>query len=280
MPGLVVGAVLFAALLHASWNAMLKARPDTFLTTVLVAGGGGLLAALALPFVSAPAPSSWPFIAASALVQGVYYRLLVATYRSGEMSLAYPLMRGSAPLLVALASRPLIGEALGGMQWLGIGCICGGILALAAGAHARGTGRRRTVGYALLTACTIATYTMIDGAGVRRSGAPAAYTMWIFLLTAIGFVLWARRGRPGELWPYARANPQLVLLGGVATLGSYGIALWAMTLAPVAAVAALRETSILFATAIAALFLREKIGMRKLAAIALVAGGAAVMRLG
>ena len=279
MPGLVVGAVLFAALLHASWNAMLKARRDTFLTTVLVAGGGGLLAALALPFVSAPAAASWPFIAASALVQGVYYRLLVATYRSGEMSLAYPLMRGSAPLLVALASRPLIGEALGGMQWLGIGCICGGILALAGGAPARGTGRR-TVTYALLTACTIATYTMIDGAGVRRSGAPAAYTMWIFLLTAIGFVLWARRGRPGELWPYARANPQVVVLGGVATLGSYGIALWAMTLAPVAAVAALRETSILFATAIAALFLREKIGVRKLAAIALVAGGAAVMRLG
>lgn len=278
MPGLVVGAVLFAALLHASWNAMVKARGDTFLNTVLVAAGGALLSALALPLTAAPDAASWPFIAASALIQVAYYALLVAAYRGGDMSQAYPLMRGSAPLLVALASGALIGEPLGRTQWLAIGCICGGILVLSGVTRAAGVARR-TTGYALLTACTIAAYTLVDGAGVRRSGAPAAYTMWIFLLTGIGFVLWGARQRPGELAPYARANPLIVLLGGAATVGSYGIALWAMTRAPVAAVAALRETSILFATAIAAIFLREKISRRRLAAIALVAGGAVIMRL-
>jgi drug/metabolite transporter (DMT)-like permease len=279
VPGAVVGAVLFAALLHACWNALVKSRGDTFLATVLVAAGGGLVGAAALPFLAAPAPASWPFIAASCLVQTLYYALLVETYRDGEMSHAYPLMRGSAPLLVALAGGPLTGERLGSVQWLAVGLICGGILALYATARATSPAARRTTGFALLTACVIASYTMIDGAGVRRSGAPAAYTIWIFVLTGTGVLGWALRRRPRELLPFARANPRLVLIGGVTTLGSYGIALWAMTLAPVAAVAALRETSILFATAIAALVLRERVSAARMSAAALVACGAVAMRL-
>src|SRR4051812_18960998 len=112
MSSLVVGMVLFAALLHASWNALVKSAPDTFLTTVLVAAGGGLISACALPFFAAPAAASWPFIGASALAQLVYYALLVATYQSGDISHGYPVMRGTAPLLVALASGPLTGELL------------------------------------------------------------------------------------------------------------------------------------------------------------------------
>jgi uncharacterized membrane protein len=120
---------------------------------------------------------------------------------------------------------------------------------------------------------------MIDGAGVRRSGAPAAYTMWIFLLTGAAVTAWALRGHANALLRLAAARPLLVPLGGVSTLGSYGIALWAMTLAPVAAIAALRETSILFATAIAALFLRERVGRGRVLAVALIACGAVAMRL-
>jgi drug/metabolite transporter (DMT)-like permease len=279
IPGLVVAAVLFAALMHASWNALVKSRGDTFLATVLVVCGGGLVGALALPFLAAPAPASWPFIAASSLAQTVYYALLVETYRSGDMSHAYPLMRGSAPLLVALAGGPLTGERLDGVQWLAVALICGGILALYASARATTTAARRTTGFALLTACVIASYTMIDGAGVRRSGAPAAYTIWIFMLSGLGILAVAllRRGR--DFLAFARANPWLVPIGGVTTLGSYGIALWAMTLAPVAAIAALRETSILFATAIAGLVLRERISPARLSAAALVACGAVAMRL-
>jgi drug/metabolite transporter (DMT)-like permease len=281
VPGLVVGAVLFAALMHASWNALLKSSGDRFLTTALVASGGALVGILALPFLQAPAPASWPFIAASSLIQVVYYALLIETYRGGDMSHAYPLMRGSAPLLVAVCTGPLIGEHLGTLQWLAVALICGGILGLYASARVPAspiTARRTTV-LALITACLIASYTMIDGTGVRRSGAAAAYTLWIFLLTGLGVLGWAvaRRGR--ELLPYARANAHVMVFGGVTTVGSYGIALWAMTLAPVAAIAALRETSILFATAIAALVLRERVGAARLLAVAFVACGAVVMRL-
>jgi drug/metabolite transporter (DMT)-like permease len=274
-----MAAVLFAALMHAAWNAMVKSRGDIFLATVLVVSSGGLLGALALPFLAAPAAPSWPFIAASSLAQMVYYALLVETYRGGEMSHAYPLMRGSAPLLVALAGGPLTGERLDGVQWLAVALICGGILALYATARAATTAARRTTTFALLTACVIATYTMIDGTGVRRSGAPAAYTIWIFMLSGAGILAWALARRGRELRAFARANLPLVPLGGAATLGSYAIALWAMTLAPVAVIAALRETSILFATAIAAWVLRERISPARMCAVALVACGAAVMRL-
>jgi drug/metabolite transporter (DMT)-like permease len=284
-PG-VLTAVLGAALLHATWNALVKAGgkggapADPLPATVLVVLGGALVSALLLPFITAPAPASWPFIAASSLTQCAYYLLLIEAYRSGDMSHAYPLMRGSAPLLVALVNGPLTGESLKPVQWLAMLLICGGVLAmgLAASAHRAGTQRRATV-FALLTACVIALYTLIDGAGVRRSGAPAAYTMWIFLLTGAAVTAWSARGRVRELVHTARARPLLLPVGGVSTVGSYGIALWAMTLAPVAAIAALRETSILFATAIAALFLRERVGRGRLLAVALIACGAAAMRL-
>lgn len=279
MPAHVAGAVLLAALLHAGWNALVKSRADIFMTTVLVAVGGALLSALALPFLGSPARASWPFMAASVLVHLGYYSALVATYRRTDMSLGYPLMRGSAPLLVALASGPVIGEALAPGQWLAILCICGGILAMYLGAHRRTPGARRGVATALLTAALIAGYTLIDGAGARRSGAPVSYTMWHFVTTGCALVAWTAYARPGQFARYAAANPRVMLMGGAGSLGSYGIALWAMTLAPVASVAALRETSILFAALIAALVLREKIGPLRGFAIAVVACGAILMRL-
>jgi drug/metabolite transporter (DMT)-like permease len=291
IPPHVIAAVLGAALLHATWNALVKGRAsagrqqgDPLPATVLVLGGGALASALLLPFMSAPAPASWPFIAASSLTQVAYYLLLIETYAHGDMSHAYPLMRGSAPLLVALVNGMLTGERLGGAQWIAVCLICGGVLAMLLGAPAPHAGQarrsqRRATGFALATACVIALYTMIDGAGVRRSGAPAAYTMWIFLLNGTAVTAWAARGRWCELPRLAAARPLLLPLGGACTLGSYGIALWAMTLAPVAAIAALRETSILVATAIAALFLRETVGRWRLLAAALIACGAAAMRL-
>jgi drug/metabolite transporter (DMT)-like permease len=291
----VIAAVLGAALLHATWNALVKGRKaqdrgaqgDPLLSTVLVVGGGALASALlllAIPlgWLTAPAPGSWPFIAASSLTQTLYYLLLIEAYRSGDMSHAYPLMRGTAPLLVAIFNGLLLGERLSGPQWLAVCLICGGVLAMMLAARSPGLSggsQRRATVFALATACVIATYTMIDGAGVRRSGAPAAYTMWIFLLAGAAVTAWAARTRARELLHLAGARPLLVPLGGVSTLGSYGIALWAMTLAPVAAIAALRETSILFATAIAALFLGERIGRGRLLAVALIACGAVTMRL-
>jgi len=278
MPGYVVAAVLMGALFHASWNAMVKSGRDSYLNTVMVALGGMVLSAFALPFLPVPEQASWLYIGVSSLVQVVYYILLAATYRDGDMSHAYPLMRGTAPLLVAVFSMPLLGEVLRPMQWLSVLVICAGIFVMyfSAGRHAHAG---RTTLLALSTAAMIASYTLIDGAGVRASGSALAYSMWIFLLTGAGFWVVAARERPGEIIAYARANPRILLLGGVGTIGSYTIALWAMTKAPVAAVAALRETSILFATAIAAFILREKIARTRLAAVAIIAIGAGCMRL-
>ncbi|MFC5547418.1 EamA family transporter [Massilia aerilata] len=285
IPAYVIAAVLGAALLHATWNALVKGRAgqgDPLLSTVLVVAGGALASGLLLPFLAAPAAASWPFIAASSLTQTVYYLLLIETYQHGDMSHAYPLMRGSAPLLVALSNGLLTGERLSGAQWLAVCLICGGVLAMLLSAPAAAQParhQRRATVFALVTACVIALYTLIDGAGVRRSGAPAAYTMWIFLLTGAAVLAWAARGRIRALAALARARPLLLPVGGVSTLGSYVIALWAMTLAPVAAIAALRESSILFATAIAALFLREHVGRGRLLAAGLIACGAIAMRL-
>ncbi|MDC8756535.1 EamA family transporter [Janthinobacterium fluminis] len=279
MPGHVVAIVLFAALLHAGWNAIVKAGSDTFLTTVLVAVAAAVLSALALPFVAAPAPASWPFLLASSLTQLAYYSLLAAAYRSGDMSHAYPLMRGSAPLLVALASGPLLGEHLSAQQMLAVACICAGIFGLYFAVAGKGAAARRSTAFALFNAGVIASYTLIDGIGVRQSGAPAAYTMWIFLLTGCGLLAWTLATRGAALFAYARREWRLGAVGGVGTLASYGLALWAMTQAPVAAIAALRETAILFAIGIAAVFLREKISLRRYAAIGMVACGAVLMRL-
>jgi drug/metabolite transporter (DMT)-like permease len=271
----VLLAVLGAALLHAGWNALLKRRGEPLPATLLVLAGSALVALVVLPFLPAPARASWGFIAASGAVHLVYFRLLIESYRAGQVSHAYPLMRGCAPLLVALVNGPLTGDRLSAGQWCAILLICGGVLGQSPGA--RGT-RRATV-FALLTAGAIAAYTLIDGQGVRRSGAPAAYTLWIFLLTGALVCAGTVRGRLPALAAYARANPLVAPLGGLASVGAYVIALWAMTRAPVAAVAALRETSILFATAIAAFILREPVGRRRLASVALIACGAIAMPL-
>jgi drug/metabolite transporter (DMT)-like permease len=277
MPGYVVAAVLLAALLHASWNALVKSGRDTFLTTVLVAAGAGVVACVALPFVDPPLAASWPYIATSVVVQLIYFELLIATYLSGDMSHAYPIMRGTAPLIVTVAGWLLLGEQLLPTQWLAVLCICGAILGLglAGAGHTSG----RTTRLALVTACLIACYTLIDGVGVRKSGGAAGYAIWMFMLSGVAVVARTVLLRPGQFLPYAKAHWHIALLGGLGSAGAYGITLWAMTRAPVAAVAALRETSILFATLIAALALREKISKVRYAAITLITVGALLMRL-
>lgn len=268
--------VLLAAALHATWNAIVKRGGDTLLTTILVTGSAALIAAVGLPFLPHPSPESWPFIAASSLFQIAYFVLVARTYRIADMSLTYPMMRGTAPLLVALASLVLIGERLSRSAWLGVGIICAGILSMAGAAR---NNNRAGVALALGNAVVIAGYTLIDGIGVRRSGAPSAYTLWIFLLTGVVLVGWVLTRQRTGILRYAGRNWALGLLGGAGTIGSYGLALWAMTVAPVAVVAALRETSILFGVAIAALILREKVGAAKIIGVCVIAGGAAALRL-
>jgi len=280
MSGTVVLIVLLGAFLHASWNAVVKSNGDKFLNAVIVVGAAGLMAAALLPFLPAPDRSSWPFLAMSMVLQVAYICLVAAAYEGGDMSQAYPIMRGTPPLLVALASGPLIGEVLPLPRWIGIAFISFGVLALAFEARRRAViGNGRTTVLALVNALFIAAYTLVDGIGVRKSGAPAAYTMWVFLLNAIPLVLWTLVLHRERIRLHLRGRLHLALIGGVGTLGSYGLALWAMTKAPVAVVAALRETSILFAILISALFLKERVGPKRVAAAVLIVIGVVIIRL-
>jgi drug/metabolite transporter (DMT)-like permease len=273
----VFALILFAASLHASWNAFLKGSGDTLLSTTLVMGGAALIALVALPFLPVPARASWPYLAVSALLQVGYLVLLVRIYRVIDMSLAYPLMRGSAPLSVALISTLWLQETLPSLAWMGIATICLGILAMAVGA--RGALSANGLAATLANAAIIAAYTLIDGVGARASGTPAAYTLWLSLLTGAAMVCWAIAARGVALISYARRTWHVGLIGGLGTIVSYTIALWAMTLAPIAMVAALRETSILFATAISAFILRERVGPARVAAAAIIASGTMLLRL-
>jgi drug/metabolite transporter (DMT)-like permease len=276
MPILVFAIVISAALLHATWNAIVKSAGDKYLTTIMVTTAAGGIAAVLLPFLTAPARTSWPYAGWSALLQIAYFLLLARTYELADMSQTYPLMRGTAPLLVALVTVFQIGDSLSVMAWIGVIGISVGILSMTLGSQ---LGRRKGTYLALLNAFVIAGYTLVDGTGVRRSGSPAAYTLWVFLLTGLPFAIWAIARRRTTVIPYVARHWRIGIIGGVGTTASYGLALWAMTLAPIAVVAALRETSILFATLIAGLVLKEHIGTRRIIAAGIIASSAVILRL-
>jgi len=273
----VFAVVLFAAALHATWNAIVKRAGDKLLTMILVTTAGGLIAAAALPFLPPPNAASWPYIAVSLVLEVGYFALVSGAYRAADMSETYPLMRGTAPVLVATVGTFWLGEPLSPRGWAGVVLICAGILSLTLAS--RRTGTRKGIAFALANAAVIATYTLVDGRGVRLSGTPAAYTLWLFLLTAVPMLAWALATRRSAFLRYALANLHFGIAGGIGALASYGLALWAMTLAPVALVAALRETSILFAMLIAALGLKEQMGRPRLIAAGLITLGAVALRL-
>lgn len=206
----------------------------------------------------------------------VYTVLVAKTYQVSDMSQTYPLMRGTAPLLVALISVLVLGDSLSWLAWAGIGVICLSILAMAINGRLQS---RKGIWLALLNACFIAGYTLVDGTGVRLSDTALGYTLWTFFMNGFCLLSWAMVARRREASGYLRLHWKKGLLGGVGTMGSYGLALWAMTQAPLAVVAALRETSILFGALIAFLLLKEKVAGLRIAAALGIAGGAILLRL-
>ncbi|MCC7272681.1 MAG: EamA family transporter [Alphaproteobacteria bacterium] len=272
----VAALVLLGALLHATWNAMVKADGDRLLALAAVFLTSGVAGLLALPFVPAPAPDAWPWLAASVAIHVVYVVGLVGAYRHGDLSRVYPLARGCGPLLVALVAGRLVGEHLSNLQAAGLVLASLGIVGLALEPGALGVGRRAT-GWALLTGLTIAGYTVTDGIGGRLSGDPIGYTAWLFALHIPWIPLYALATRPAAVRAYARRNWARGTAGGLVSLASYGIAIWAMTAAPMALVAALRECSVLFGALIGALVLREAMGSRRIAAAVLVVLGQLMM---
>ena len=267
-------AVLGAALLHASWNVLVKSGADKELETFNVAIGSGLVALAVALFLPAPARSSWPWLAGSAVVHILYFIFLAGAYRWGELSYTYPVMRGGGPMLVALVGALVLGEVLPLHATIGILLICAGILAFASGRH-----DRRATAFALANAVVIAAYTLIDGQGARLSAAPVSYTLWFFVANGLVIALygWLRRGP--AVATYFRTTWKRAIIGGSCAVAAYGIALWAMTRAPIALVAVLRETSVIFAALLGAVFLGEKMTRRRLAATGAVMAGLVVLKL-
>lgn len=272
-------AVLLGALLHASWNALVRSSSDRTLDMVLVVCGAAVITACLLPFAPLPAPASWPYLIASGLIHVAYFTLVALSYRHGELSFAYPLMRGSAPVFSAIAAAALLAEWPGTGGWLGVLLICSGVMLLAADSWRNGQFNRHATLFALTTAGTIVIYTLVDGVGARLSGNAAVYTGWVFLLTAIPLLalFTAINGRRTTV--YLQKNWKRGLLGGACTLGSYALALWAMTQAPIALVAALRETSVVFGTIIAATVLHEPVSRTRWLAILVVLAGAVAIKI-
>jgi len=270
----VTAAVLGAALLHAGWNAMLKGSSDKDLDTVAISVGAGIIGVGGALYLPAPEAASWPWLAASAAVHIVYFLFLAGAYRWGELSYVYPIMRGGGPMVVALASTAMFGEVLPLWPTLGVALVCAGIVAFASG-----KADRRATAFALGNALVIAAYTLIDAKGARLSNNPLAYTLWFFAINAVVIYAWAGVRRGAEVPRYlARYWPRMTI-GAFLTTASYAIALFAMTLAPVALVAVLRETSVLFAAAFGAILFKEKFTRRRLLATGAVLCGLVALRL-
>lgn len=280
MDPLVFAAVLCAAACHAGWNAAVKLGLDPFPNMILITSGAAVIALVLIPFVGVPDAAAWPYIAASAVVHTAYFAALVESYRVGDMGQVYPIARGSAPLLTAIATTLIVGEQTGLIAWLGIVMLASGVLLLSMrGGRDLARIDKRSVGFALLTAVTICGYSLVDGVGARVSGNAHAYSAWMFVGNGIGVLVYAAARRQSiGLTTIARYwRPGLG--GGALQLVSYGIAIWAMTVAPIAIVAALRETSVLFGAAIAVVWLKEPLRPTRLVAALIIVTGLVLIRL-
>jgi drug/metabolite transporter (DMT)-like permease len=275
----LAGLVLLAALAHATWNALLKASGDRFLTFTVVAGTGTVIGGLLALLVDVPNSAAWPYLAVSMVIHNGYYVFLILAYRAGDLSRVYPLARGAAPLLVAVLAGLTAGEVLGTGAWAGIGLVSVGIISLCFTGGGLAGQDLKPVLFALGTALFIAAYTVVDGLGIRLAGAPMGYIAWLNLLEGIPFMTAVVIFRRRELVPFIRAHWVSGVLGGVLGMVAFGLVLYALSLGAMAYVAALRETSVLFAVLIGTIALREPFGRARIVAAAVIVAGIVTMHL-
>lgn len=274
-------SVLAAAFFHASWNAIVKFGSDRFLGVVLVAFFSGVISIVGLFFVELPAKESLPWMFLSMFFHTGYCLFLSQAYGSGDFGQVYPIARGSAPILAALLSWAILDESPPLLAMFGALLLVSGVLLMAfSGRKTAAKMSWQALIYALITATFTALYTLSDGAGARASLNPVSYTLWLFAINgAILTVIMCIRYRASS-WASIRQHWKPGFIGGIMSLLSYGIAIWAMSQAPIALVAALRETSVLFAMVISVYFLKEPLNKMRITAALVIVCGVIITRLG
>ncbi|HEX9447138.1 MAG TPA: EamA family transporter [Dongiaceae bacterium] len=268
--------VLAAALMHAAWNVMAKTAGDKLLNIGLISLGLGVVGLVVTPFVQFPDATSWHFLLGSLLAHLGYYVFLSTGYRHGDLSQVYPIARGAAPPLVALAAFLMIGETLSPLQLAGVLATSLGILSLAFDKPLDRAHSWRPIAFGLLTSLTIMSYTLFDGQGVRVAGDRLGYIVWLFVLDVPLVMAWCLWRRPGAIG-YFRSRWRFGLIGGLLSGGAYGISILAMSQGGLANVSALRETSVIFAAVMSTLFLKERFRHRRYVSVVLVATGAVLL---
>lgn len=271
-------AVLAGAAMHAGWNALVKTGLDRTTSIFLLAFIQGVICLGLLPFFSIPLEASWPWIAVSAFLHSGYKIFLIRAYEYGDMSQVYPLARGSAPLIVALAGVFVLSEGLTAIKFAAVCAIGLGVMLMSSRFGGEAMPRNALL-FALGTAAFTASYTLVDGIGARLSSTASGFTLWMFVGDGVLMTIYALLVRGRGLFAAVRGNLASGAAAGALSLGSYWIAIWAFTLAPIALVAALRETSVLFAMLLAVFWLGEKASPQRWLAAGLILAGIVLMRL-
>jgi drug/metabolite transporter (DMT)-like permease len=280
MPIEALFMVLGAALVHATWNALVKADGDRLSLIELMSGTQILVSLCLIPFVSVPAADSWPFLLVSSGLNTGYMFMLNRAYQSGDLSLVYPVARGLAPLVVAVVSAVALGQTLTYANQMGVLLIVLGVTSLALSRRLTSLIDLRPLVLAAATAVFIGSYTVVDGLGARVAGSAHAYVVWLSLVTSIAIVAcvrWLRRGRRA---PILRRTRNAGIAAGIMSYGAGWVVIWALTLAPFALVSALRETGVVFAVLIGVVALKERVSLARLASIGTTLIGTTVLKLG
>ncbi len=274
----VASLVLVAAAFHAIWNTLIKIRGDRVIVMMLVTLAGSIFSLLVAPFVDAPVPESWGFLAATILLHTAYHFFLPIAYDHGDLGQVYPIARGSAPLLVAVGALVFTGETLMPRALLGTLCLACGVMALTFERESGVWKKPKPVIYALLTGVLIASYTVVDGMGARQAGSAIGFAVWLTigdgLLTFLIVYIW--KGR--DALAVARRNLGTGMVGGILQVGGYWIIVWALAVAPMAMVSSLRETSVLIAAVISTFILKEGFGVWRFVSASLIALGLAATK--
>jgi drug/metabolite transporter (DMT)-like permease len=271
--------VLLGAGLHATWNGLVKSGADRHLDLVGLLSAAAVLSLIFIPFLPPPARACWPYLAISTLIHQFYFALIALSYSKGDLSLVYPITRGSAPAFTALAAALWLHERSTPFGTLGVCLVSTGVLLFALDRKSGEKLKAEPILLALANAAMIVLYTVVDGTGVRLSGNAFSYTSWGFLLCALVFAPVGLILRRHAAIDHLKRTWPTSAIGAGCSIASYGLALWAMTRAPIASVAALRETSILFGVIIAAVHLKEKMTRLRLIAVAVLLAGAIAIKL-